>query len=1646
MNTDNKAIKPQKIEEFSQNKTPPDSELISLAEAAKLTPYSQEYISLLARKGRILAWKKGRNWFTTKQVIVDYIAKQALEAQYEYQKKTLYTPRDTKKREDSVSATEIARLLGENIDLKLESFRRELKPILQNVTAKVNQVITTTPVSDEKVAAVYPHAKDFGVGVYYKKQEITKKPRHSALFYIIILLIVLPLLFFGLTRGLADDLPNKLLGILKNAWTLDGHKPGTEANEVLILNEAGNISIKGHIETQGQLRSYARDGIAPIIIDSTTKIENLNADYVDGFSTEQFTLAFVTKNGNITTDDVYLKGKVEVGQILEVKGATQLLDELLVQGGLGVWGKALFHDNVSIEGDVDIQKSLAVKGSAKIEKSLDIGGTLNTGGPVNVGGDITTNNHNLVLGDGTIQTNNRSLVKNLNAELWNGMEASNFDLDFVTDNGAVTDNKISIGGLNVNGGSTTLAGDLTVQGKTDLLGETTIQNLTSLTVNGTSNLRNTNINGTLQVAGHGLFSSLGVSGTAGITNLSSKEFSTTNAIVGGSSGDTLKVAASSTFSSSVTVASSLSLTSTTPTINTTAGDLSLQPRGVSSAGIVQIGAGGTGSTTPDLLTLDVKSDAGDPTGVDGAMYYNTNTDKFRCYENGAWGDCVGGGASTLQQAYDGGNTITTTDARDIAFTLANTATDSNFGVTIADGSTSTVSISRANGAGITDPSQLLLLDNLDTDRSVADGLKIQSAAGLISDGIDVSDAELVNAINVGDNNIVGTTPLIDFSNFDVATTGNITVQAGYGLDTNGAGSLVLGATSSTTVDIAGGSGATGCTVTNASGDLACTGNITGANIGIIGYWSRAGTTLSPTNAGDAVTTSGNISTSGAGTITSAGTLTASNGLTLSTGALNLTATSGALSLAGLSASSISTGANNLTFTSANFNTTATGINSTAIGATTPSTGAFITLSSTGVTTLGNDTSTVAVASTSWDISTAGIASGFTGLTSTGNVTLSGAQILGASPLVFEGTADDDVTTIFAITDPTVANKTITFPNASGTVAVSATSPITLSVLGDIGCSSCLVTSGSLFTITDSVTPQTISQGDTMTFVDGTDINVVTSAIDTVTFNNTSTLATVTGRGATTTTLVNLDGGIAVDTSNFTVSGTTGAVLLSNTSTAADQLALSVSGVTTTGIDAQSISFTQADDADATDTNAALQIDVTSSSGDADTLYGINIGNLTAGAANENAINIGAGWDRGISLGANSIVGTTGLIDYTNFDVDASGNIISAGDLAVNGGDLTTTAATFNLVNATATTVNFAGTGTTVAIGPGGVTASSVNVVGGSGATGCTFDGATGNFTCSGSISGGDTGTQGYWTRTGTTLSPTNTGDDVTTSGNIYTSGSGNITSAGDLAVNGAVSADITTTTTTASLFNANALTLNIGSAATAVNIGAGTGTTLVNNALTSTGLLTASSGISVSANQNITFVVGTGSLVMNSTVSNANDKVIELVPSFTGGTNGLTYSIVDLANFTATNDTGTDTVNGMSIGNLTEAGIGAITSTTLKIGSGWDNVLTVGGTTVINGSGQVVAGQLTGTVFTITDSVTPQTIVSGDTMTFADGTDINVVTSATDTVTVNNISTLATVTGRGATTTTLVNLDGGIAVDTSNFTVSGTTGDVLTAG
>ena len=64
------------LEACTPQMAPPsaDDEWISLAQAAEGTPYSQEYLSLLARKGRLEAIKRGRVWMTTRRAVAAYRA------------------------------------------------------------------------------------------------------------------------------------------------------------------------------------------------------------------------------------------------------------------------------------------------------------------------------------------------------------------------------------------------------------------------------------------------------------------------------------------------------------------------------------------------------------------------------------------------------------------------------------------------------------------------------------------------------------------------------------------------------------------------------------------------------------------------------------------------------------------------------------------------------------------------------------------------------------------------------------------------------------------------------------------------------------------------------------------------------------------------------------------------------------------------------------------------------------------------------------------------------------------------------------------------------------------------------------------------------------------------------------------------------------------------------------------------------------------------------------------------------------------------------------------------------------------------------------------------------------------------------------
>ena len=52
---------------------------ISLKEASKYCDYSQEYLSLLARKGKVSAIKLNKEWVTTREALEDYIESQTME-------------------------------------------------------------------------------------------------------------------------------------------------------------------------------------------------------------------------------------------------------------------------------------------------------------------------------------------------------------------------------------------------------------------------------------------------------------------------------------------------------------------------------------------------------------------------------------------------------------------------------------------------------------------------------------------------------------------------------------------------------------------------------------------------------------------------------------------------------------------------------------------------------------------------------------------------------------------------------------------------------------------------------------------------------------------------------------------------------------------------------------------------------------------------------------------------------------------------------------------------------------------------------------------------------------------------------------------------------------------------------------------------------------------------------------------------------------------------------------------------------------------------------------------------------------------------------------------------------------------------------
>ncbi len=406
-----------KKNQIKNPKNPQD--FILLSDAALQTPYSQEYLSLLARKGRIFAKKIGRNWYTTQSALQAYMAQQGIaiatsassNAPIANQFDTLNQQpiiADTQPILQKIQAQASYPVPHDNADT-LSIAKSDNNDAIANLTQNLQTLVEIERIKSEKID------KELALLAQRQHQQVTRnlansrpviKPfsRTKSLIITISAIILLFLVGGGFSFGNVDVVAQRVHQLFKDADSIQGHFAGTHANQVLLLDKTGNLSIYGHIETQGQVRSYAPDGVAPFVVDSMTRIDNLNANYLDGLASKDFTLAFVTKQGNMTYDDVLLEGNVEVGKTLKVKGAAKLMDELLVYGKLGVFSDAVFSKDVQLSG-----------GTLNIDKG------------------------NLALGQGTISLNNTSLVKNLNAELLDGKKNTDFTLDYVLGNGNDTD-------------------------------------------------------------------------------------------------------------------------------------------------------------------------------------------------------------------------------------------------------------------------------------------------------------------------------------------------------------------------------------------------------------------------------------------------------------------------------------------------------------------------------------------------------------------------------------------------------------------------------------------------------------------------------------------------------------------------------------------------------------------------------------------------------------------------------------------------------------------------------------------------------------------------------------------------------------------------------------------------------------------------------------------------------------------------------------------------------------------------------------------------------------------------------------------------------------------------------------------------------
>jgi hypothetical protein len=412
----------------------------------------------------------------------------------------------------------------------------------------------------------------------------------------------------------------------------------------------------------------------------------------------------------------------------------------------------------------------------------------------------------------------------------------------------------------------------------------------------------------------------------------------------------------------------------------------------------------------------------------------------------------------------------------------------------------------------------------------------------------------------------------------------------------------------------------------------------------------------------------------------------------------------------------------------------------------------------------------------------------------------------------------------------------------------------------------------------------------------------------------------------------------------------------------------------------------------------------------------------------------------LNLNGNTISSTSGAINLTPLSGQSLNVVLgTTGDFIVNTDDLFVDTSTGYVGIGDATpsaTLDILGTNGSGGSAPsaltvlggnasaGNFTGGGISITGGVGGTSVTTSGAGGQLTLTGGVGGAGTGGPDTGGVGGNVVI---NGGNLGANGAVGTYGKVIMANAGGSVSIGSISGGISLFNVGSSgQFQVNSSGAIVASTDLTVGLTDGNTVNIDGDGSPTTDLVQIGSG-------DVSATPGVDALQITFDSANASGDAIDIVLSSITGNGSDTTNAIDVNAFSYTSSAGTDIVNGLNLGNLTESG--TITSTALNVGTGWDNIFS-NGTYSLTSAGVLTVASCTGCGGASFDSTTV------DSTTWSDGANAtNVWTfdvSGTDhTMTAGNgLMTF----GDAVTITDVLTANGGISIGTQALT--GSTGNI----